>query len=99
MEYLNLSDLVDAYAEIHGVSKAKARRDIENVTGLIADCLADGYSVRVPNFFSFIVKETKERQGFNPKQRVPITIPAGRSVKAKPSMALKQRVKSAKEEG
>jgi DNA-binding protein HU-beta len=47
-------------------------------------------SLRLANFGTFTVKQTKERQGINPKTQQPITIPAGYRMGFKVSQSWKK---------
>ncbi len=61
------SDLVEAVANITGVSKAEADRAVNAVFTTITDNLAKGEDVRLSGFGKFSVAERAARKGRNPQ--------------------------------
>ena len=72
----------------------KATEDIMKATfEVIADALARGESVTIPHFGKFAVVMKSEKTGVNPQNPAEkIIIPARKSAKFKPSVALKKIV-------
>ena len=88
------SDLVEAVANITGVSKAEANRAVDAVFTTITDNLAKGEDVRLTGFGSFSTAKRAARQGRNPQTGKPIQIRASRTVGFKPAKELKRSLNS-----
>ena len=88
------SEIVEAVANITGVSKAEAHRAVDAVFVTIADNLSRGEDVRLTGFGSFSVANRAERTGRNPQTGQTIRIPATKQPKFKPGEALKDAVRS-----
>lgn len=89
---MNKSELIDAIAEKSGLTKADAGRALDATLASITETLGKGDSVTLVGFGTFSVKERKERQGFNPKTKTPITIPASQAPVFKAGKNLKDAV-------
>ena len=83
------SDLVEAVANITGVSKAKADRTVNAVLTTITDNLAKGDDVRLSGFGKFIVVKRAARKGRNPQTGRAMRIKASRNVRFKVSKQIK----------
>jgi integration host factor subunit alpha len=68
------ADLCEAVYQKVGLSRTESAQLVELVLKEITDCLADGETVKLSSFGSFIVRAKGERVGRNPKtgQEVPI---------------------------
>ena len=66
---------------------------VESVLGEICDCLARGETVKLSSFGSFIVRDTGQRIGRNPKTGIEVPIDPRRVMVFKPSNVLKARIK------
>ncbi len=86
------SDLVEAVADITGISKAKADRAVTAVFTTITDCLAKGEEVRLSGFGKFIVGKRAARMGRNPRTGEAIRQPASTPAKFKAGETLKRAV-------
>ncbi len=86
------SDLVEAVANITGVSKAEANRAVDAVFTTITDNLAKGEGVRLTGFGSFSVAKRAARQGRNPQTGEAIKIPASTQAKFKAGETLKRAI-------
>ena len=64
-------------AGITELTKENAKKVVNAVLEGILTVLEQSGTLRLANFGTFTVKQTKERQGINPKTQQPITIPAG----------------------
>ncbi len=71
------SDLVEAVANIAGVSKAEADRAVNAVFTTITDNLAKGVDVRLSGFGRFSVAKRAARKGRNPQTGEAIRIDPG----------------------
>jgi DNA-binding protein HU-beta len=84
--------LVEAIAENAGPERTKKDIDeiLEAMLAEIAKALASGDRVDLRGFGSFVLKETKARQGRHPRTGEVIQIAAKRSVAFKPAKDLEQ---------
>lgn len=89
---MNKSELIDAIAEKSGLTKADAGRALDATLASITETLGKGDSITLVGFGTFSVKERKERQGFNPKTKTAITIPASQAPVFKAGKNLKDAV-------
>lgn len=85
-------DLVATYAEKVGITKVEAEKRINDVCELVSENLANGIDVKVANFFNFFVRERDAKEGRNPKTGEPMVIPATKTVVARMTKSLKERV-------
>lgn len=92
MEKLNKKDLVDLISDEMHVSKKEARDAIEFVLDHIEKSLVQGVEVNLTNFGVFTPYERKTRVGTHPKKHDRIQIEGCKSVKFRPSKALKDAV-------
>jgi len=91
-------DLVGTVAETTELTKENAKRVINAVLEGILALLEQSGRIRLVNFGTFSVKQTKERQGINPKTQEPITIPAGYRMGFKVSKTWKEGMLARKRE-
>jgi DNA-binding protein HU-beta len=71
------TDLIGHVAGATELTKENAKKVVNAVLEGILTVLEQSGSLRLASFGTFTVKQTKERQGINPKTQQPITIPAG----------------------
>ena len=86
------SDLVEAVANITGVSKAKADRTVNAVFTTITDILAKVVDVRLSGFGKFIVGKRAARKGRNPQTVDAVGIGARTHAKVRVGESLKRAV-------
>ena len=86
------NDLVGTVAGTTELTKENAKKVVNAVLEGILTVLEQSGSLRLANFGTFAVKQTKERQGINPKTQQPITIPAGYRMGFKVSQSWKKRM-------
>ncbi len=89
---MNNTDIADAIATSHGITKADARKLVDAVFGTIADAAAKGEEVSLNGFGKFKVKDTPERQGRNPATGEAITISASKKLGFTPAKAVTDRL-------
>ncbi len=80
VECINNTNIADAIATNHGITKADAKKLVDAVFGAIADAAAKGKEVSLNGFGKFKVKDTPERQGRNPATGEAITISASKKL-------------------
>ena len=83
------ADIVERIANENGFTKAENIDLVESVLSIIKDTLADGETLKVSGFGSFVVKEKNDRRGRNPQTGEELTIEARRVLTFKPSRMLK----------
>ena len=89
---VNRPRLVDIVTEKTGLPRAKARSAIEAVFDAVGHSLRDGKEVRVLNFGSFVVSERNAGKARDPSTGVEIDVPESKSVRFRPSKALRDMV-------
>ena len=89
---MNKSDLVSSIADNSGLSKADAARALEATTSAISGSLANGDSVAITGFGSFMVRARAARTGRNPQTGAAIQISASNVPAFKAGKLLKESV-------
>ncbi|NWK97028.1 integration host factor [Sphingobium lactosutens] len=89
---MNNTDLAEAVAASHDISKAEARKLVDSVIGAIADAAAKGDEVSLNGFGKFKVKDSPARQGRNPATGAVIEIAASKKLTFTPAKAVKDRL-------
>ena len=89
---MNKGDLTSSVASAAGISKAQAADAVNAVFDSIKSTLADGGTVSIAGFGSFVVRDRKARTGRNPKTGEPLQIPASKAAAFKAGKALKDAV-------
>ena len=85
-------DLAEAVYREVGLSRTESADLVEMVIDAICDAVADGDSVKLSSFGSFIVRDKKERVGRNPKTGVEVPISQRRVMVFKPSNIMGEAV-------
>lgn len=83
------ADIVERITNVSAFTKAESINIVESLLEIIKDTLADGETLKVSGFGSFVVKEKNDRRGRNPQTGEEITIEARRVLTFKPSAVLK----------
>ena len=86
------ADVVDRIAELTGIPKTRVAMCYDTMFELMAEGLADGDKVAVPNFGTFQVSERPARTGRNPATGEAIQIAASKTVRFKAAKGLKDRL-------
>lgn len=84
------NDLISNVAGTTELTKENAKKVINAVLEGVFSVLKQSGKLRLVNFGTFSVKQTKEWQGINPKTQAPITIPAGYRMGFKVSKSWKE---------
>lgn len=90
---MNKTELIAAVAENAGFTKKDTAVTVDAIITVITEALTNGEEVKISNFGTFATTERAAREGRNPKDGTPISIPASKAVKFKASSALKTTVK------
>jgi integration host factor subunit alpha len=86
------ADLSEAVYQRVGLSRTESAGLVETVLAEICDCLANGETVKLSSFGSFIVRDKGQRIGRNPKTGIEVPIDPRRVMVFKPSNVLKARI-------
>ena len=86
------SDIIATISVRHKVTLKKAKAIHDEIFGLISESLLRGNRVRVKDFGTFEPAKHAERMGRNPKTGEQIKIKAKKSVRFKPSKAIKDKL-------
>lgn len=89
---MNNSDLAEALAAAQGLTKADARKYVDEVFAAIAGAAAKGDEVALSNFGKFKVKRSEARDGRNPATGEVIKIAASNKLTFTPAKAIKDRL-------
>lgn len=85
-------DIAKEYSNLEGITKVEAEKRIDTILEIVTSNLENGYNVKLANFFNFFVKDRKEKEAKNPQTGEHMMIPAVRTVVAKMTKPLKERV-------
>jgi DNA-binding protein HU-beta len=77
--------VVDAVATKTGLTRNEASKAVNAVAEALAEVVGGGHEVLLKGLGKFKLKKTEERQGRNPSNGEPITIPAGERITFKQS--------------
>lgn len=83
---------VDELSEVLGETKVRTKEICYAIEGLIKRKVSDNSNFKFADIM-FSVKDTAERNGFNPSTGEKIVIPAGKKVSLRASKGLKEIVK------
>jgi len=89
---MNNADLADTIATSHGLTKADARKLVDDVFAAIADAAVAGEEISLSGFGKFKVKDTPAREGRNPATGATIQIAAARKLSFAPAKAVKDKL-------
>ncbi|MBE6447065.1 MAG: integration host factor subunit alpha [Alphaproteobacteria bacterium] len=89
---LTRADLAENIMEVFDVTKFEALDFIDDVLEEIGAALAEGESVKISRFGSFMVRDKKERIGRNPRTLEKAIISPRRSISFKPSTIFKNAI-------
>ena len=86
------ADLSEAVYQRVGLSRSESAALVELVLSELCDCLAQGETVKLSSFGSFVIRDKGQRVGRNPKTGVEVPIEPRRVLVFKPSNVLKARI-------
>jgi DNA-binding protein HU-beta len=89
---MNNAEIADRIAEDHGLTKADARKIVDDVFASVTSAATAGTEVSITGFGKFKVKETAAREGRNPATGATIQIAAAKKLSFAPSKAVKERL-------
>jgi DNA-binding protein HU-beta len=89
---MNNAELADHLATGHGLSKADARKIVDELFATITEAASKGDEISLSGFGKFKVKETAAREGRNPATGATIQIAASKKLGFAPAKALKDRL-------
>jgi DNA-binding protein HU-beta len=95
-EVVNKSEIIERIAADHEVTKVKAKEIVEQVFGFIGTTLKKEGRFAFPDLGTFTVSQRTARTGRNPATGESIKIKASKTVRFKPSPALKEKVAKVK---
>lgn len=87
---LTKRDLVAVLHARYGWPKARLNELLDELGALVEQALVEGHTVILPGLGRLSTTATAERSGRNPGTGAPVTIPAGRRVRFKPTKSLKE---------
>jgi DNA-binding protein HU-beta len=89
---MNNTELAEAVAAEHGLTKADARKYVDGVFAAIASAAAKGEEVSLSGFGKFKVKDQPAREGRNPSTGAAIQIAASKKLTFTPAKAVKDQL-------
>ena len=89
---MNNTELAEALAADHGLTKADARKYVDGVFSAIAGAAAKGEEVSLNGFGKFKVKDQPAREGRNPSTGAAIQIAASKKLTFTPAKAVKDQL-------
>lgn len=85
---MNKAELITAMAEKAGLTKADSRKALESFMEVVKEQMQQKERISLVGFGSFSISHKKARNGVNPKNQKPLSIPAKNVVKFKPGVEL-----------
>ena len=89
MSTLTRADLADAINRKLGFSRAESLDMVESILRHMGDALADGETVKISGFGTFLLRDKAERVGRNPKTGIEVPITPRRVLTFRASQMLK----------
>ncbi len=86
------AELSEAVYQKVGLSRTESAALVELVLREVSDCIAQGETVKLSSFGSFVVRDKGQRIGRNPKTGIEVPIEPRRVMVFKPSNILKARI-------
>ncbi|CAH0357107.1 DNA-binding protein HU 1 [Sphingobium sp. CECT 9361] len=89
---MNNTEIAEAIAADHDISKADARKIVDAVFATIGDAAAKGDEISLNGFGKFKVKASPAREGRNPSTGATIQIAASNKLTFAPAKAIKDKL-------
>lgn len=89
---MNRVELITAVAEKTGITKKDAGNALAAITDTIIETVANGDSVQILGFGTFLSRSRAARTGLNPRTKESIQIPASKQPAFKAGKAFKDAV-------
>ena len=89
---MNNTELAEALAADHGLTKADVRKYVDGIFSAIAGAAAKGEEVSLNGFGKFKVKDQPAREGHNPSTGAAIQIAASKKLTFTPAKAVKDQL-------
>lgn len=86
---MNTTELADAVASEHGLTKTQAKSIIDSVLKAISGAAVKGSEVSLPGFGKFKVQSRPAREGRNPRTGETMKIAASKKLSFQPAKAVK----------
>jgi len=86
------AEIVNRITELTGYPRTRVALVYDTIFELIAEELAEGETVSIPSFGSFVVSVRSGRQGRNPRTGEAMMISPSKSVRFKASRILKEQL-------
>ena len=91
-------EFIDRMAEIGGITKKDAKRDLEIFIKTLMDYMSEDEKVRFTGFGRFEMKTVKERRGLNPFDGTDCIVPEHKKMKFYASEVLADKIKELQRE-
>ncbi|MDR1111643.1 MAG: HU family DNA-binding protein [Deltaproteobacteria bacterium] len=88
------AELVAKLAEDTEMTQAQATKALNSLLSVLVDEIKTNGGIALSGLGSFSLVSRSERQGFNPKTKEPLVIPASKTVKFRVAKALKDTINS-----
>ena len=92
MRTITRSDVADTLYQEIGLSRKVSEEILDMILTEISEELADGNSVKISSFGTFLVRNKNPRVGRNPKTGVDALISARKVISFKPSQIMKSNI-------
>lgn len=86
---MNNAELAETLVQTHGITKADARKVVDDVMAAIIAAAAKGDEVSLAGFGKFKIKDSPAREGRNPATGETIQIAASKKLTFLPAKAVK----------
>lgn len=87
------NDVIATMSEKTGFTKSDSEKALTAFEDVVIEAMESGTDVTLTGFAKFFVDNVEERQGRDPRENKPITIPAHKAVKVKILKSLKESVR------
>lgn len=89
------ADVIDRVREATGLAWSESSSLVEGVLEVMKETLAQGETLKISGFGSFVVREKRTRRGRNPQTSEALEISARRVLTFKPSLVFRKELNRA----